>query len=101
MMNNLNRLPYELIDMIADYHDYDKYSKPKHIEKYIHVINDIVCMSEIMDPISPKLALECWGPINNIDDYMVILPDEEELDVVDIDDLMVGLYEDDGDYALD
>ena len=27
---NLNSLPFELVDLIADYHDYDKYCKPGH-----------------------------------------------------------------------
>ena len=34
-------IPPEIVDMIADYHDYDKYCKPKHQEKFKEVINVI------------------------------------------------------------
>ena len=54
-------IPQELVDMIADYHDYDKYCKPEHQNKFKDVIDDIVTMSGIMNPISAKIAKECWG----------------------------------------
>ena len=31
-------IPTELVDMIADYHDYEKYCKPQHAEKLKEVI---------------------------------------------------------------
>ena len=39
-------------------------------------MNDIICMNEIMQPISAKLAKECWGPEPNI--YM----DENEWETI-------------------
>ena len=54
-------IPPEIVDMIADYVDYDKYCKPQHYEKLKGVINDIGDMAVIMEPIMPCLAWECWG----------------------------------------
>ena len=55
-------LPFELVDMIADYHDYDKYCKPAHKVNYSSVLKDIISMGEIMpENISPYIAWECWG----------------------------------------
>ena len=59
--NNLQCLPIEIVNEIADYHDYEKYCKPSHQKKFKHVIYDIYMMSEIMNPISAKIARECWG----------------------------------------
>jgi hypothetical protein len=64
-MNN-RYLPFELADMIADYHDYDKYCKPSHKVKYCEVMSDIISMSEIMPYISPYIARECWGKSQDI-----------------------------------
>lgn len=70
MLNSINfncsRLPLEIIDEIADYHDYEKYCKPDHKKRFDNVMNDIISMNEIMKPISAKLAKECWGPSPNI-----------------------------------
>ena len=54
-------LPFELVYLIADYHDYEKYCKPQHKEKYQDVLSDIYSMGEIMPFISPSIALQCWG----------------------------------------
>ena len=54
-------IPPEIVDMIADYVDYDKYCKPQHYENLKGVINDIGDMAEIMETIMPHLAWECWG----------------------------------------
>ena len=58
---NLNRLPFELVDLIADYHDYEKYYKPSHYENLKGVINDIGDMASIMHTIMPNIAWQCWG----------------------------------------
>ena len=66
-------LPFELVNIIADYHDYDKYCKPQHKEKYQDVISDIYSMGEIMPFISPSIALQCWGngiPFKDLHDVM-------------------------------
>ncbi len=55
-------LPLEIVNEIADYHDFEKYCKPNHMKRYVNVMNDIISMNEIMKPISAKLAKECWGP---------------------------------------
>ena len=41
---NLDRLPFELVDLIADYHDYDKYCKPGHkiLLKNVHTEGQMV-----------------------------------------------------------
>ena len=68
-------LPFELVYLIADYHDYDKYCKPQHKEKYQDVIADIYSMGQIMPFISPKIAYEFWGSglaykgLNDLIDY--------------------------------
>ena len=54
-------IPPELVNIIADYHDYHKYSKPKHQKKYQEVLTDILDMGEVMEPIKPTIAKECWG----------------------------------------
>jgi len=59
-------LPVELARMIADYHDYDKYCKPAHLNLLKEVLKDIKDMGEIMPYISPYIARECWGKSQNI-----------------------------------
>jgi len=55
-------LPVELARMIADYHDYDKYCKPAHLNLLKEVLKDIKDMGAIMpENISPYIAWECWG----------------------------------------
>lgn len=54
-------LPYEIVDIIADYHDFDKYCKPQHQKKLKNINEDIISMDSIMKPIAPRLAKECWG----------------------------------------
>ncbi len=62
---NIEYLPDELVDMIVDYLDYEKYCKPKHYEKLKGVINDIGDMSSIQcidkKLLSCYIASECWG----------------------------------------
>ena len=65
-MNKNTYVPQELVDMIADYHDYDKYCKPQHQSKFKDVMCDIINMSEVMNPISAKIAKECWGPYSQM-----------------------------------
>ena len=40
-------LPVELVDLIADYHDYTKYCMPEHKELYRHVVIDIIEIKKI------------------------------------------------------
>ena len=79
---NMDLLPYELVDIIADYHDYHKYCKPAHIEKLKEVINDIGDMAAIMDIdnhiIPPNLVWQCWGAgADEFHDFWDILDNEE------------------------
>ena len=63
-MNELKftrHLPFELVNLIADYHNYEKYCKPKHVENLKKVNKDIIDMGEIMKPIIPKIVWQCWG----------------------------------------
>ena len=63
----LMSIPRELVDMIADYHDYDKHCKPYHRNNFKLVLDDIVNMSQFQcdeQNMSPVLALTCWGAIS-------------------------------------
>ena len=117
-MHKFPYIPEELVDIIADYHDYDKYCKPEHQSKFKDVLCDIMNMSEIMITISPKIAKECWGPYSQmvyneymwqndnwlsvhpdtIDEWMDYYEDDEETHYPYSDDEnnygMVGLYDD-------
>lgn len=85
-MNFIPYLPEELVNEIADYHDYDKYCKPKHKLLLKNILDDIKDMSEIMPRISPIIAYQCWGiGAKNLPD-----PFENEN--------MVGLYDDEDEY---
>ena len=59
-------IPSEIVDIIADFRDYEKYDKPKHIDMFLEVINDIgdiAAISSTQDNnISPNLVWQCWGP---------------------------------------
>ena len=61
-INNLPLLPREIVNMIADYNDFEKYCKPEHKKKFKFVMDDIFSISKIMNPISAKIAWDCWGP---------------------------------------
>lgn len=61
-LQNMNKLPYELIDVIIDFHDYDKYCKPLHHNILKDVLVDIKDMARIMPyGISPSISTRCWG----------------------------------------
>tara|TARA_B100002019_G_C20972591_1_gene451849 strand:- start:232 stop:564 length:333 start_codon:yes stop_codon:yes gene_type:complete len=108
-MNKFPYIPEELVNIIADYHDYDKYCKPEHQLKFKDVMRDIINMSEVMNPISAKLVKECWGPYSQIlyneymwqdDTWLSIQPNtfNEWMDYYDEDEDnnygMVGLVDD-------
>ena len=71
LFNNkfLEILPEELVNMIADYHDYHKHCKPKHKIQFNMVMNDIITISKVMNPISPKIVKGCWGFSSTITVY--------------------------------
>lgn len=110
-MQKITYIPEELVDMIADYHDYDKYCKPEHESKFKSVMGDIINMGEVMQPISAKIAKECWGPYSQMlyneyvwqdDNWLSIHPNtfDEWIDYDNDHDEednygMVGLYNDD------
>ena len=72
-------IPQELVNIIADFHDYEKYCKPEHKEKYRHVLFDIISMGEIMvDVISAKIAKECWGPNPRLVYNENFIPNDDE-----------------------
>lgn len=82
---NLNSLPFELVDLIADYHDYDKYCKPKHNDLLKNILHDIKNMNEIMPNISPTIVWQCWGPgAKNLADS--VFENENMVGLVDGDD---------------
>ena len=55
-------IPYDIVNLIADYHDYEKYCKPLHHKKYKCVLDDIADMGSIMpNGISPYISIQCWG----------------------------------------
>tara|TARA_Y100000816_G_scaffold291267_1_gene282129 strand:- start:1923 stop:2333 length:411 start_codon:yes stop_codon:yes gene_type:complete len=55
-------IPQDIVNIIADYHDFEKYCKPQHYEKLKEVINDIGDMANIMPIIRPQIVWDCWGP---------------------------------------
>lgn len=62
--SNIPHLPSELVDMIADYHDYTKYCRPQHYELLKGIINDIGSMAAIHSDdanLAPRIAWQCWG----------------------------------------
>lgn len=62
MNRNMKFLPRELVDMIADYHDYDKYCKPAHKVLLNNILDNIKDIGEIMpDKINPNIVWQCWG----------------------------------------
>lgn len=68
-------IPSDIVNIIADYHDFEKYCKPQHYEKLKEVINDISDMANIMPTIRPQIVWDCWGPGANklleVDDSIV------------------------------
>ena len=54
-------IPNEIVDIIADFHDHEKYYKPEHKNRFESVLHDIIKIGETMDPISARIAKECWG----------------------------------------
>ena len=85
MNRNMKFIPPELVDMIADYHDYDKYCKPTHKVLLKSILDDIKAMSEIMPTINPVLVWQCWGPGVKYLENMVGLYDEYEADMAQFD----------------
>lgn len=80
----LKSMPTEVVDIIADYHDYEKYCKPKHKLLLKNILDNIKDIREIMpSTIRPNIIWHCWGPgaKHLVDSY------ENEN--------MVGLYDDD------
>jgi len=60
-LQNINKLPYELIDIIIDFHDYDKYYKPLHRNILKDVLIDIKEIGNIMPyGIIPSIGTQCW-----------------------------------------
>ena len=71
-------LPKEVVDIIADFHDYEKYFKPKHKKLFQPVVEDIIKMGTIMNFISPTIAYSCWGLGSKyLDDHYNFWPDED------------------------
>ena len=55
-------IPYDIVYLIADFHDYEKYCKSSHYENLKYVLKDIIDMAEIMpNGISPNISSQCWG----------------------------------------
>ena len=55
-------ISYDIVNLIADFHDYEKYCKPLHHKKYKSVLDDIADMGTIMpNGISPYISIQCWG----------------------------------------
>ena len=72
-------IPYDIVYLIADFHDYEKYCKPSHCENLKYVLKDIIDMAEIMpNGISPNISSQCWG-IRGINEFY-IESDEEYYD---------------------
>ena len=57
----MHYIPKEIVCLIADYHDYNKYCKPIHKKNLQPVLKDIVDMGKILHPIYPSIAYQCWN----------------------------------------
>lgn len=70
---NIPYLPTELVDIIVDYGDYEKYCKPQHYEKLKGIINDIGDMASIQaideNLLSCCIAVQCWGTRGIFQEY--------------------------------
>ena len=55
------QLPREIIDIIIDFNDYEKYCKPNHKDILLNVLNDIEEMGTSMKIIFPSTAWQLWG----------------------------------------
>lgn len=73
----IKNLPFELVDLIADFHDYEKYCKPKHKELFSNVLNDFDNIFNIFvgNNIMPNIVYICWGNgwinyNNNVHNYI-------------------------------
>ena len=102
---NLPYLPEVIVNIIADYHDYEKYCKPFHLTNYQSVMNDIINMGNIMDPISAQIAWNCWGPgfknqnfFNILETENIVIEEEMEDWINDDEENNFGLDYDDTHY---
>ena len=59
--NNIPHLPNELVYIIADFVDYEKYCKPQHYELLKGVINNIGDMASTYNAIQPSLSALIYG----------------------------------------
>lgn len=68
---NIPHLPTEIVDIIADFRDYEKYYKPQHYELLKGVINNIGDMANLLPSITPNMTWQYWGPgqIKNSEEY--------------------------------
>lgn len=72
-------LPEDVVNIIADFHDYQKYCKPIHKKLFQPVVDDIIKMGAIMDFISPTIAYNCWGPGSKyLEDHYNFWPEEND-----------------------
>lgn len=70
-------IPIELVNLIADFHDYEKYCKPHHKELFNDVLNDFHNIFNILggNNIMPNIVHICWGKgwekyNNNVANYI-------------------------------
>jgi hypothetical protein len=61
-------LPTEIVDIIADFHDYDKYCKPIHKKDYELVMIDIEDINNTFRNMKPSVVKKFWG--NSWDNLM-------------------------------
>lgn len=69
-------IPIEVVNMVIDYIDYDKYNKMEHKNgPFKNVLADFIDMSYIFptsDNILPSISSMCWGKSKMIEDVMYI-----------------------------
>ena len=74
-----NQVPLEVVDVIIDYVDYEKYGIIAQKKVYQNVLTDIIAMSEILKPITPWIAKQCWGSNFNFNESQWLVEDEENI----------------------
>lgn len=75
-----NQVPVEVVDVIIDYVDYEKYGIIAQKKVYQNVLTDVIAMNEILKPITPWIAKQCWGALNlNFNELQWVVEDEENI----------------------
>lgn len=90
-LDMMNAIPMEIVDIISDYNDYEKYYKNDHKNgAYMNVLADFADMRYIFSDdanIRPSVASQCWGKRNQVNDPFIfydMIEEDIDNDIADI-----------------